>query len=455
MKFTKFGKALLMGALSTGIALGVTSCVRSYTVGFLYVTGTVTAQSGNNGVITGYKIDHNTGRLADIHGLPVSTGGANPVRAVLVSASRFVYVLNRGVNAAGTGNCTTANPCTGSNIVQFVVGGNGILTQQSTVYYSQGVNPFRLLADSSGNFLFVLDHDAPSSTACAEALGNSYTSCGDVTVFKIDQTTGRLSLVENQAVTSQNCPSGVNAPCPLTYFPVPPNPVDFLLANNSILTLTSASAQSSYPYTGGSAVWPYSYSSSTGQLTVSTNGLQQLGIAQGTAIVQASGDVYVLDNEPLSATIDGETTTVNSQILPFSVNGGNLQSLGVAIPDAPSLSNPIQLLIESKGKYMYVANQGNNTTGNNPASGVAGYNIFTTPSYNTTFVVGEPWGAAVEPQCIVEDPSNQFIYEAGLGSSITGRVFDPNSGNLDNMSSTSTYTLQGPATWCFVDGRTG
>ena len=40
MKFTKFGKALLMSALSAGVVLGITSCVQSYSVGFLYVTGT-------------------------------------------------------------------------------------------------------------------------------------------------------------------------------------------------------------------------------------------------------------------------------------------------------------------------------------------------------------------------------------------------------------------------------
>ena len=39
MKFTKFGKALLMSALSLGVVLGITSCVQSYTVGYLYVTG--------------------------------------------------------------------------------------------------------------------------------------------------------------------------------------------------------------------------------------------------------------------------------------------------------------------------------------------------------------------------------------------------------------------------------
>ena len=54
MKFSKFGKALLMSALSTGIVLGISSCTQSYTVRFLYVTGNVTAQSTNNGIISGF-----------------------------------------------------------------------------------------------------------------------------------------------------------------------------------------------------------------------------------------------------------------------------------------------------------------------------------------------------------------------------------------------------------------
>ena len=101
MKFTKFGKALLMSALSAGVVLSVTSCVQSYSVGFLFVTGTVTSQTGGSGIISGFKIDHNTGKLTSINGLPVSSGGANPVRAVLLTGGRFLYVLNRGVNCIG------------------------------------------------------------------------------------------------------------------------------------------------------------------------------------------------------------------------------------------------------------------------------------------------------------------------------------------------------------------
>ncbi len=55
MRLTKFGKALAMGALSAGIICGVTSCDQSYSVGYLYVTGTVTASSGNNGIISGFR----------------------------------------------------------------------------------------------------------------------------------------------------------------------------------------------------------------------------------------------------------------------------------------------------------------------------------------------------------------------------------------------------------------
>ena len=458
MRFTKFGKALLMGVLSAGIIFGITSCVESYTVGFLYVTGTVTASSGNSGIISGYRIDHNVGTLAPIDGLPVSSGGANPVRAVLTLGSRFLYVLNRGVNNAGNGNCYGVGTaeCQNANITEYAVGGNGILTPQET-FYTQGQNPFRLIVDTSGNYLMVLDHDAPdnanpsSTDNCARALGGGVTTCGDITVFQINATTGRLSLVVNAQVTAANGSA-------LTYFPVPANPVDFVLSGGFLLTLTGAPTPTSYPYTSGTSVWPYSYSGSSGQLTLSQNSVQPLGIKQGTAIVNASGVIYVLDNEPVTIKFNGNSTTSQSQILPYTTGtGGALQAepSGV-IPDDPTLANPIQVLVESKGKFVYVANQGNNTTGVNPESGLAGYFLTTAPSYQLSFIAEEPFGSGSGPQCIVEDPSSQFVYEANeYDSTVTGRTLDPNTGDLNPMRSTETWTLQGQPTWCLVDGRTG
>jgi 6-phosphogluconolactonase (cycloisomerase 2 family) len=460
MKFTKFGKALSIGALSVAVVFGVTSCVQSYTVGYLYVTGTITASTGNNGIVSGYKIDHNTGALTKINGLPVSSGGSNPVRAVLTLGSRFVYVLNRGVNGSQNGNCygTGANACQNANITEFAVGGNGIFTPQQT-FFSQGINPFRMFVDSSGNYIFVLDHDAPdnvnpsSKDNCALALGSGITTCGDITVFKVDQTTGRLSLVVNAQVTAANGQ-------PLTYFPVPANPVDFVLTGGFILTLAGGPAPTSYPYVGGSLVFPYSYASTTGQLTLSQNSSQPLGIHQGTAIVNANSVIYVLDNEPITITTAGgpfPTGTYASQLLPYTLgSGGALQSEpGGAFPDDATLSNPIFVTVESKGKFLYVANQGNNVVGPNQESGIAAYFITTAPNYQLSFVLDEPFGSGAGPQCIVEDPSNQFIYEANeFDSTVTGRVIDPNTGELDDMRVLSTNKLEGPPTWCLVDGRT-
>jgi 6-phosphogluconolactonase len=448
MKFTKFGKALLMTTLSAAVVLSVSSCVESYTVGYLYVTGTITAQPGGNGIISGFDIDHNTGKLNNVDGLPVSSGGANPVRAVLVTGSRFLYVLNRGVNSSGGSVCTTADPCQNANITQFVVGGNGILTPQET-FYTKGINPFRLIGDASGNYLYALDHDAPDSNAytgvnattntCTEALGTATTSCGDITAFQINQTTGRLSLLVNAQVTAANGAA-------LPYFPVPVNPIDFSLSSGYILTLAGT------PTTGDS-VFPYTYSTASGQLTINQNTAQPLTIYQGTAIVNGTGYVYVLDNEGTDVVGTGST----SQILPFSIgSGGALQAqTGGVVADDPTLANPIYLLVESKGKFLYVANQGNNVEGTNSQSGLAGYVIDPT-THQLSFIAGEPFGSGGGPQCLVEDPSDQFVYSADFNdSSVTGRVVDPNSGVLNNMSgSTGTFALQGPATWCLVDGRT-
>jgi 6-phosphogluconolactonase (cycloisomerase 2 family) len=438
MKFTKFGKALLMSALSVAVIFGVSSCIQSYTVGYLYVTGTLTAGTAGQGIISGFRIDHNTGNLRPINTLPVSSGGAYPVRAVLLSGSRFLYVLNRGTNAQGGATCTPANPCQ-SNITEFAVGGNGVLTAQAT-FYTQGLNPFRLIADASGSYLYALDHDSPSAAACSLALGAGVNSCADITAFGINSTTGRLQLLVNAQVTAANGAA-------LPYFPVPANPIDFSLSSGYILTLSGTPAT-------GDVVFPYTYNQGTGQLSVSQNTSQPLGIGAATAIVNGSSFVYVLDDE--GTEVQAATPGATSQILPFSVgtNGALQAQTGGVVPDDPTLSNPIYLIVESKGKFAYVINQGNNTQGTNAQSGISGY-VLDPTTHALTFIAGEPFGTGAGPQCLVEDPSNQFVYSADFNdSAVTGRVVDNISGQLDQMRVTSTFPLGGPATWCLVDGRT-
>jgi 6-phosphogluconolactonase (cycloisomerase 2 family) len=459
MKFTKSGRALVLSALSVGVILGVTSCVQSYSVGYLYVTGTVTAQTSSNGIISGFKIDHNTGKLNPINGLPVSSGGANPGRAVLLNGSAFLYVLNRGVTASGSLDCTTADPCQGSNITVFAVGGNGVLTPQPEQFYSQGLNPFRIYADPSGQYILVVDRDAPSNATCSLALGPAATTCGDVTIFAVNQNTGRLTLVVNAQVTSASGQA-------LTYFPIPANAIDAALIGSSFITLFGTPAT-------GDSVFPYSYNGGPGQLTVSQNTTQPLTgepvsganpsgyVLHANAIVPNGATVYVLDNEPLTTSFNGgATTTYQSQIIPYTVgSSGALQAQPVGIlPDDATLANPIWVLNASTttAHYLYVANDGNNTSGTNlPGSGIAGYTVVTTQSAQYSFIAGEPFGLGSGPQCLVEDPSNQFIYSANFNdSTVSLNVIDPNSGVLTKPRVAASYALQGPAAWCLVDGRT-
>jgi DNA-binding beta-propeller fold protein YncE len=178
-------------------------------------------------------------------------------------------------------------------------------------------------------------------------------------------------------------------------------------------------------------------------------------------MVSAGGVVYVLDNEQLVVPSGSTFPAGNypSQIVPFAVGaGGALQAEpGGAIPDDAKLSNPIYIILENKGKFLYVANQGNNVQGPNPDSGTAGYFINTAPAFQLSFIADESLGigSGSGPQCIVEDPSDQFIYEAGAyDSTVTGRVVNPETGDLTGLRAVSDYKLQGPASWCLVDGRT-
>ena len=443
MKFTKFGKALLMSVLSAGVVLSITSCVQSYSVGFLYVTGTSTAQTTGDGVISGFKIDHNTGKLNPIAGLPVASGGSNPGRAVLLTGGRFLYVLNRGTTASGGTTCTVADPCTNANIAQFAIGGNGVLSFQES-FFTQGVNPFRIIADGTGSYIYALDHDAPTNTSCSLALGAGVNSCGDITAFKVDPVTGRLSLVVNAQVTSS---SGSALP----YFPVPANPIDFVLSSNFVLTLSGTPAT-------GDAVFPYTYNGSSGQLTVNQNSAQPLGITQATAIVTPPGSVtYVLDNEPPNPNPNQAT----GQILPFTVgsNGALQAETNGAVPDDPSQSNPVYLIVENKGKWLYLANHGNNVTPTDPQSGLVAYTI-TSPFQLTPIANGgSTSGTGAGPVCLLEDPSNQFVYTANFNdSTITGTSIDQVAGVLRPLSQVTkakdSYALPGPAAWCVVSGRT-
>ena len=76
--------------------------------------------------------------------------------------------------------------------------------------------------------------------------------------------------------------------------------------------------------------------SATGQLTLSQNTIQPLTIQQGTAIVNANGVIYVLDNEPITIASGSAfpAGTYPSQILPFTLGAGGALARGTKRPDS-------------------------------------------------------------------------------------------------------------------------
>jgi Lactonase, 7-bladed beta-propeller len=247
--------------------------------------------------------------------------------------------------------------------------------------------------------------------------------------------------------------AGTNVP----YFPVPADPIDFTFTSSYVITMSGAPSANPTVATGQTA-YPYAYNASSGQLTTSPSAPDLINngaggpMGQGTAIVYAAGKVYILDNEPLPP------SSTPGQIIPFTIGtNGSLSSLvGGAVADDVTETNPIYLMVESKGKFLYVANQ--QGFGSTNAAGIAAF-VIDPSSGILTEDPGSPIstsGSGQSPQCILEDPSNQYVYTANSDNTVTGHVFSPKDGLLTQMkgAGNGTFSLTGPATWCITTGRT-
>ncbi len=157
-----------------------------------------TASTTATGIISGFKIDHNTGKLTNINGLPISSGGANPGRAVMLTGGRFLYVLNQGTHTDGS-PCTAANPCSNANITQFAVGGKrhslpgNRLSRRVTIRFTWSPTP------RARTSTYSITMRRQTALLARLLLVPEVTTCGDITAFTIDSVTGRLSLRSQRA----------------------------------------------------------------------------------------------------------------------------------------------------------------------------------------------------------------------------------------------------------------
>lgn len=438
MKFRNFGRVSLALLASIVLAFGTQSCNYNYTEAYIIVLGTQYNQ------VASYKENNDTGGLVAAPHDPQSSVGSNPVRAVLLTGGRYVYVLNQGtpqVQSDGTIKWT------GGGLAIFSIGGNGSLAYQLS-YPSQGYGSKRLLLSLSGTYLYVLDQYQPGPNAnqtpasptqsaaypCYDSTNRVYRPAGDITAFQVDSSTGRLFLVQNQQ--QQNAQG-----TPLSYFPVGCAPIDFHQSSGYIYT-----AEASDPASGNQqVVYAYAANATSGQLTQVPGGAQPISGATNIGVIGGSADgnwVYILDNG-------------TNQIFTFKPGtNGLLTAISIpSIANASTAAGMTALTTDSGSRYLYITNTVSNGL-NQTSSQLSIFNI-TNGSGVLTPASQPTYGTGSTPMCVFEDPSHQYIYTGNAGSSdMTGAHFDPNTGVLTNLSKGSTFKVIGTPSWCLYSSNT-
>src|SRR5665213_220444 len=254
MTLSRIGRISRALVASMAVVLGMSAC-GGYTTGFMWVLGTQYNQ------ITGFKIDDYTGNLTNMVKSPYSSGGANPVSISVRFGGNFVFVVNKGTydkNGVSNGD---------GNVAVFGVGEDGVLTAQGS-YPTAGGSPVWVEADQSGNYLYVLDSQAPDYAT---------TGNGDITVFQVDGTTGRLQIVPNQQIKNSQGQQ-------LNYFEVGQAPTMLRNIGGCVYTLDS----------GDQTIFP-SGTGASGQLTLQVTGKITTNASNLTFISVSGSNVYLTD----------------------------------------------------------------------------------------------------------------------------------------------------------------
>jgi 6-phosphogluconolactonase len=434
MTFSKIGRIVTALVASAALGLGMTACGGG-TIGYMWVLGNnFQNPAESSGEITGYKIDDFTGNLTAIEHSPFESGGSNPQMLVVKPGGRFIYVINSGVGEVGTPGSTGYVPATGSSISEFSVGSGGILTFQNN-YSSQGTHPLYVSFDGTGSFLYVLDKYSKYYGTVANG-GTDLN--GSITAFSVASDTGRLTLIPNTTILTGGLPSDV--------FEVGPNPIMSRVGSGGCLYTLSANE-----------IFPYIISSSNGQLTLTTTGPQI--ITNTTA-----GSV------PVSLTSINTSTGSSAGSFTYLTDGANnaiysVQAASTACSLSPIASSqqtnvatgviPMNSLTSANGKFLYVINQGIPSTTSTQQSSISAFTITSAGVLQTlSDGTNNPYATGSGPLCIVEDPSNQYLYISNnTDSTVTGKLLDQNRGFLADLTHGSTFPVAQLPTCLAVSGN--
>lgn len=388
-------RSVITGGAAFALALGLTSCSRDYTVGYVY------AISAANATVSAYAIDYQTGILNQISGSPFAAVVSDPIKIVAHPSNQAIYVIGG------------ANGPDGNSVEEFQVGTDGKLYAAHT-YNLSGTYPTGATVDTTGTFLYVTFTYQSGFTPAAPGPGG-------VSIYKINSD---YSLGTPITLNVGNNPVGVAVSAPVCV-------TSPLVSSNPTCTTSSGSAAgvyNTYAYVidqetaaGKPTVLGYAQNMSTGALTplsgttTASSGLLQ-GISAGVtpsaiAVDGTASFVYVTDQEA-------------NQIYGYSIarsTTGNLTALQSS--PYPTGSLPVDIIVDPRAEYVYTANSNSSTVGAYTINRATG---------SLSTVAGSNFTGGGGTNCVTLDPNlGTYLYATNFtDNSISGAELNSHTGVL-------------------------
>jgi 6-phosphogluconolactonase (cycloisomerase 2 family) len=192
---------------------------------------------------------------------------------------------------------------------------------------------------------------------------------------------------------------------------------------------------------GDNTVFPYTIGTN-GQLTLTTNSTITTGAKQLTSISANGSYVYLTDAGPT-------TDSPGGYILPYT--SGTSCSLnavtGGAVPNLGGTASPSYSMTENRGNFLYVLNR-STTNSQNQNSSISTFHIETNGKLTPeTFDTINPYPVGAGPTCMVEDPTNQYVYTSNnIAGTVTGKIVNSQTGQLSDLSRGATFPATGQPT---------
>jgi 6-phosphogluconolactonase len=309
-----------------------------------------------------YREDPNSGVLTQITGSPYSVGdGAHFV--VLHPSGKFLYVANPGQNE--------------NDISLFTIASNGDLNEVTPrTSVAPGTLPQFMAMDPAGGFLYVANVQS-----------------ANISVFSINASSGVLTQIAGS-------PFQINV-----------SPLNMQLTPSG----------------------KYLYVTAPGEQTGVIEGFSvNAGILQfisQTVTGSVNANPYGLAIDPSSTYLYAANTTNNS-ISIFTINSGSSGVPGTLTEVSGSpfddiYEDPIALIVDPSGQFLYVANQVSNNVAVYSITSSTGFPVALTTS-TTTFA----FTTETSPSVMALDPSGKYLFVGNQGSSAGIEAFSVSSGNL-------------------------